>query len=230
MAVEFPAMSLLDKFEIDLAIRQERYYRDTALWEALRSMWHPDNSKTLVDISWYANKPFTSTHHLNLNTSRIKGPVEKWIHASRAMHKTGIGPLHTMQPAEILIKNNRATAISTISIRARMAFKGSELDLESWAHQHQRFEKVDGMWKIVRFEAVYVRDSVTSPFIGQDVPKVDEEGMKVIERARPSFKYLAWQMSLIGETVRGDIPGYDDERTWKALVERHRVWLETGSD
>ena len=45
-------MSLFDKFEIDSAIRQERYYRDTTQLEKLRAMWHPDNSKTLVEISW----------------------------------------------------------------------------------------------------------------------------------------------------------------------------------
>lgn len=35
-------------------------------------------------------------------------------------------------------------------------------------------------------------------------------------------------MSLIGETVRGDLPGYDDEASWKPIVEGNQKWLETG--
>lgn len=146
------------------------------------------------------------------------------------MHKTGIGPLHTCQPAEILIKDNRATAVTILGIRARSNYQGCELDVEGWAHQLQRFEKVDGVWKIIRFEAIYIRDSVSSPFPGHNVPPIDEDGAKVLESARPSFKYLAWSMSLIGETVSNDSPGYDDEITWKPVVERNRMWLETGSD
>ena len=48
--------------------------------------------------------------------------------------------------------------------------------------------------------------------------------------AKPPFKFLAWQMSLIGETVRNDLPGYDDEATWKPLVESNERWLATGQD
>ena len=161
---------------------------------------------------------------------RVKGEVNKWIDGSKAMLKTGIGALHTMQPAEILVKDNRAIATTTISIRGRMNYNGCELDLESWAHQKQRFEKVDGVWKILRFEVIYVRDSVSTPFPGQSVPPMDEKGKEILEKARPSFKYLAWMMSLVGETVRNDLAGYDDEASWKPIVERNMKWLESGND
>ena len=85
---------------------------------------------------------------------RIKGTVDDWINGSKAMAKTGIGALHTMQQAEIEIKDNRAIATTTISIRARIPYNGVDCDLTSWAHQLQRFEKVEGVWKIVRFEAI----------------------------------------------------------------------------
>lgn len=142
------------------------------------------------------------------------------------MAKTGLGALHTMQPAEILIKDSRAIATTTISIRARIPYKGCDLDLESWAHQLQRFEKVDGEWKIVRFQAVYIRDSLSTPFPGEKVPEIDAKGRLVLENARPSFKWLAWQMSLIGETVGNDLPGYDKESSWKPLKESNERWLE----
>lgn len=146
------------------------------------------------------------------------------------MAKTGLGALHTMQPAEILINGSRAIATTTISIQARIPYQSCDLDLTSWAHQMQRFEKVDGEWKIVRFQAVYIRDSVSTPYPGLKVPDIDEKGQEVLQNARTSFKWLAWQMSLIGETVRSDLPGYDDEATWKPLKESNERWLETGQE
>lgn len=47
----------LDKYEIDMAVRQAMYYRDTMQWEKLRNMWLLDDAETLVDISWYAVYP-----------------------------------------------------------------------------------------------------------------------------------------------------------------------------
>lgn len=146
------------------------------------------------------------------------------------MAKTGLGALHTMQPAEVLINGDRAIATTTISIQARIPYQGCELDLLSWAHQVQRFQKIDGAWKIIRFEAIYIRDSVSTPFPGQNVPPIDEEGQKILSKARPSFKWLSWQMSLIGETVRNDLPGYDDEGSWKHIPKTNEKWLETGED
>jgi hypothetical protein len=156
--------------------------------------------------------------------------VDKWIDGSRKMFKTGIGALHTMQPAEILVKDDRAAATTTISINARIPYKGVDLDLESWAHQKQRFEKVDGVWKIVRFQAVYIRDSVSLPFPGSTMPELDEAAMEVLKNARAPFRHLTWQMSLIGEMVRGDLPAYDDEATWRPIEEANRKWLETGAE
>jgi hypothetical protein len=46
-------MAAFDKYEIDLAVRSERYYRDTNQWENLRKLWVPDASKTLLSMSWY---------------------------------------------------------------------------------------------------------------------------------------------------------------------------------
>src|ERR1700761_8032773 len=116
------------------------------------------------------------------------------------MAKTGIGPMHTMQPAEILVNGDRAIATTTICIHTRSNYKGAELDLESWAHQKQRFVKVDGGWKIIRFQSIYIRDGVASPYPNQVVPPIDEKGMDVLNNARSTFKYLAVSFVLVQET------------------------------
>ena len=160
---------------------------------------------------------------------RIKGTVDDWINGSKAMAKTGVGALHTMQPAEIEIKDDRAIATTTISIRARSPYKGVDCILTSWAHQRQSFEKV-GVWKIVPFEAIYIRHGVSLPWPGSVLGPLDERAQEIMKNARHPFKFLAWQMVLIGETVRNDLQGYDDEATWKPLVESNERLLATGED
>ena len=145
------------------------------------------------------------------------------------MAKSGIGAFHTLQPAEIHVNGNRAIATTTISIRGRFPYQGSELDLEAWAHQKQRFENTDGVWKITRFQAIYIRDSVSMPFPGQSIP-LDEKALEMLKNARPSFRYLAWQMSSIGKTIGSDLPGYDFEESWKPIEEANVKWLETGNE
>ena len=51
----------------------------------------------------------------DLSKKRIKGTVDDWIQGSRVMAATGVGAMHTMQPAEILIKGERALATSSKS-------------------------------------------------------------------------------------------------------------------
>ena len=60
------AMSALEKYEIDLLIRQERHYRDMQRWSELRKMWHPDASQTLVSISLYVLKLSIVLQQLNI--------------------------------------------------------------------------------------------------------------------------------------------------------------------
>jgi hypothetical protein len=44
--------NVLDEFKIKSLLVRERYYRDTAQWESLRNAYHPDASKTRINISW----------------------------------------------------------------------------------------------------------------------------------------------------------------------------------
>ena len=42
----------LDEARIRSLLIRERYYRDTAQWERMRNSYHPDNSKTWINITW----------------------------------------------------------------------------------------------------------------------------------------------------------------------------------
>jgi hypothetical protein len=62
------------------------------------------------------------------------------------------------------------------------------------------------------------------------IEHLDKKAEEIMKNARPSVTFLAWQLSLIGETVRNDLPGYDEEASWKPIVERNERWLEIGED
>jgi hypothetical protein len=44
--------SLLDEVAIKALVTKERYYRDSAQFDALRDCYHPDASHTFIDITW----------------------------------------------------------------------------------------------------------------------------------------------------------------------------------
>lgn len=44
--------NILIEAEIKSLLVRERYYRDTGQWEKLRASYHPDASKTHIDITW----------------------------------------------------------------------------------------------------------------------------------------------------------------------------------
>ena len=55
---------ILAEAEIKSLVVRERYYRDSGQWDKLRNSYHPDASKTSINISWYdpvAMSPFGLT-------------------------------------------------------------------------------------------------------------------------------------------------------------------------
>lgn len=41
----------LDEFQIVSLLKRERYYRDSRQWQKLRNCYHPDSSKTRIEVA-----------------------------------------------------------------------------------------------------------------------------------------------------------------------------------
>lgn len=52
-----------DIAEIAHLLKLERFHRDTGQWEQCRAAFHPDNSKTHVDVAWFVLSPDRSQPH-----------------------------------------------------------------------------------------------------------------------------------------------------------------------
>jgi hypothetical protein len=44
--------TFLDEMAIKALVTKERYYRDSAQFDALRDCYHPDAPQTFIDITW----------------------------------------------------------------------------------------------------------------------------------------------------------------------------------
>ena len=47
---------ILAEAEIRSLVIRERFYRDAGEWQKLRGCYHPDDSLTMIDISWYVKR------------------------------------------------------------------------------------------------------------------------------------------------------------------------------
>ena len=164
-----------------------------------------------------------------LTACSFHGDVDAWINSCKSMASSEVAPFHLTQPVEVLVRESRAVATALISTKLRLQYQGEEFDLEPWLHQIQRFEKVENEWKIVRLEGIFIQDSIYRSNPGQ-AWQLDRQSAEVIEKARPSCKYFTWHLFLNGRDTPADIPGYDNEKTWKPIANRNQLWLDTGKD
>lgn len=213
---------LLEKFEIDLLIRQQFHYLSTQQYDALfeQNCGHPqifsENSK--------------------VSTPYWKGTARSWITELRKIsaHSTKQNqPIYKVQPMEIRIHENRALVTSSLETNIRFIYKDCVFELDSHAHLIQRLIKEeDDQWRILSSDMICIRDSVKLPS-----PQV--RGEEIMERARTdiatstsrsSFKVLAWWLGLQGRGVREDAAGHDDGHSWRTMMVIGRRWLITGSE
>jgi hypothetical protein len=75
----------LERLRIEQIVMTERYCRDSAQWEKMRTFWHPDAAETNLKITWF------------------NGTIEGHIAGSRVMaEKKGLGSVrHVILPVDV---------------------------------------------------------------------------------------------------------------------------------
>jgi hypothetical protein len=58
-----------DIAEIAHILKRERYHRDTAQWDLCRAAFHPDASKTYINVAWFVRFLVLSSRHFEANCS-----------------------------------------------------------------------------------------------------------------------------------------------------------------
>jgi hypothetical protein len=67
-------------YEISNLLKRERYHRDTAQWDSCRAAFHPDASKTYVNVAWYGLLillVITTVQEPRLNSIQVRGQCRR---------------------------------------------------------------------------------------------------------------------------------------------------------
>ncbi|KAJ5756889.1 uncharacterized protein N7511_007071 [Penicillium nucicola] len=192
---------ILDESSIKSLLFKERYYRDTDQWQKLRDCYHPDPSKTHIEITWF------------------QGNVDGFVNGSRNMTTGGTGTVHTICPIEVHLNADKALTESTGSISIRFDYQGQQYDCLSFTRFISRLQKVDGQWKLLTLEAIYDRDSITSVLPSAHVDFGISPG------SRASYKCIGWLLSQKGFKIKQDLPGVDDPSSCVKLMDGSFRWL-----
>ena len=195
-------MSDIDR--ITQLILHERQGRDRGWWDQMDACFHPDS---VVSLSWF------------------NGSGADFVARSRAMSQGGLWPLHRMSPPVVHVNGSRAFVEAPASVEVRFLIGGVEAELISYSRLLYRVEQRAGAWKILGLVAIYERDTlapaVPGTTLGVDVARFSQ--------FRPSYRCLAYHISLRGLPAPDDLYGDDRPERSNALYGRLLEWLRSGT-
>jgi hypothetical protein len=194
--------AVLDATDITLItqlILRERESRDLGRWERMRGCFWPDS---LVRVSWYSGN----------------GPG--FVEGSIDMARRGILAKHRLGPILVNLNGNRAVATLAGIIDLPAKLQGLDFTLSSHARFLYRAEKRNGKWRLMGFDAIYMRDELTPSIPGQTIT-VNPGDVKPF---RPSYRMLSYYLSSQGYEVNSELAGEDRPELANALNDELYGW------
>ncbi len=165
-------------------ILRERESRDLGRWERMRDCFWPESE---VRVSWY------------------RGDGAGFVDGSIDMAKRGVLAKHRVTPILVNLNGNRAVAAMPSIIDLPVKLHGVELILSAHARFLYRAEKRADVWRLMGFDAIYMRDELTPAIPGRSIT-IDPEAVKGF---RPTYRLLAYYMTSQGYQVDPDLAGED---------------------
>jgi hypothetical protein len=194
----------LDKQAIRELVRLERFWRDQLEWDKLASAYTEDS---VVHVSWF------------------KGTGREFAEASRREHARGIQSKHLIFPTEVRVRGDRALVESPAQLHLRGELGGVEYDLTAHIRFFSRVRRTAAGWRLVTFDAIYVKDSIL-PVNPSERLNVDDEKLR---HARPSYRLLAYTAASRGHQIDPELLGDDHPEALRTFYRDAERWLETGA-
>ncbi|KAL4874371.1 hypothetical protein BJY04DRAFT_226118 [Aspergillus karnatakaensis] len=198
-----------DISEIASLLKRERYHRDTAQWDLCRAAYHPDPKQTYIDVSWF------------------QGDIDAFMARSAHVYAGRINVIHSsFDPVDIKIHGSRATSEAFCLITSAITLSGVDYELASYMRLVCRLQKVSepGPWRIVRLEAIYVRDRLVCCFPGRDISAPLEMSEEPLAYPKP-YRHMAFVMLNRGLQPRVDLPHEDDQHSVKRVLDANAAFL-----
>ncbi len=165
-------------------ILRERESRDLGRWERMRGCFWPDSQ---VRVSWF------------------RGNGADFVTGSIDMARRGVLAKHRLGPILVNLAGDRGVASMSAIIDIPAKLQGMEFTLSSHTRFLYRVERREGRWGIISFDAVYVRDELTSPIPGQSL----KIGVEELRRFRSTYRMLSYCLTLQGYEVDANLAGED---------------------
>ncbi|KAG6015586.1 hypothetical protein E4U41_004595 [Claviceps citrina] len=204
----------LDTSVADIAnlLKRERFYRDTGRWDLCRAAYHPDASRTYIDVAWF------------------QGQVDDFLAQSAKTSNGRINVIHSsFDPVGIAVQGDRATSEAFCSITSEITIAGVEYELASHMRLLSRLERSDagtgGGWHMVRLESIYVRDRLVSSLPGVDA-RLDPDLVRRVGEYPAAYRKLALVMLHRGLSPRPDLPHEGDQSRVRRLLEANQAFLQ----
>lgn len=180
-------------------ILRERESRDLGRWERMRGCFWPESQ---VRVSWY------------------HGDGAGFVEGSIDMAKRGVLAKHRVTPILVNLNGNRAVAAMPSIIDLPVKLHGVDLILSAHARFLYRAEKRADVWRLMGFDAIYMRDELTPTIPGRSIT-IDPEAVKGF---RPTYRLLAYYMTSQGYGVDPDLAGEDRPELVEAMNNEVYGW------
>lgn len=163
------------------------------------------------------------------NDSRFSGTAEEFMNYSKELTGKGVGTFHTVQSCEVVIRRDRAYAVSLVGGHFRFGYAGYTYEYEGWCHHVQRLKRfASGQWRIVQQQAIYLRDGIRVPYPQKGATERLERDFQPTV-GRESYKCLSWQMKVASRIQLEDtLPGWDDPDSVEAVMSPTKAWCLDG--
>ena len=190
-----------DITEIVQLVLRERQGRDRQWWAQMADCFASDS---WVRVSWFA------------------GTGAEFVAASQGRGGRKAHPVHRLATPVVQVEGDRAVVEVAATIDFRGEIEGVETDQVTFGRLLYRVERHEDTWLIVDLTCVYERDTLAAVVPDTKIP-LDRS---LLATFRPSYRFLAYQFSVLGVTVADDLPGDDRPEELAALYAQSRTWLE----
>lgn len=186
-----------DKAEILELLNYERFCRDNAMWDAMRTCYAEDSE---VNISWYHGNGagfVTASEKLNTYAPHIIHNSLTWLNGGRAV---------TVMMATLQIRQNLDGVACELSSEVQLLFST---------------EKIGGQWYIKSFESVYLQDRL-APVLPVSSLSLDTSELA---KYRASYSCMSYFAERMGIHDNQELAGIDRPETVKAVYDKLSRWL-----
>jgi hypothetical protein len=195
MNAELPRFVLdgADILAITQLILRERESRDLGRWDEMRECFYDDS---VVRVSWF------------------RGSGADFVAGSIDIARRKILAKHRLSPIRVVLAGDRAIArlVGIIDLPVQ--------NLATYSRFLYRVERRNGTWGIVGFDAIYMRDELTSAIPGLSVAINPKE----VQGFRASYRMLSYYLASQGYDVDSNLPGEDRPELVEALTKEIEDW------